>query len=244
MILVLILKKIRLLASISLLLVSNSLWAVSAEVPLRSPINFSRSMMIEHSLKGIQFKYGEHTPLLLSIGGRRMEKTGRRVVLRVLQENNLVMEGGRFRLMYIDFKKPSEHTIDGEHFPAEMQFVHKNEIDGQMVVVVIFLRQNLRHPTDKHPMLSRLLHVMDGQDSRLDDIELMNLFPQDKSYFWYEGSLTVPPYSNNVTWIVYQQPIDVSLGQLDEQIAKRIDGDNNQDVVAPENQPVYRSISK
>jgi len=236
-------KKIGLLASIGFVLAGNLLWSLPDGLRLRSPINFSRSMMIERSLENVQFKYNSRTPLSLDLRGGRMVKGGRRVALKILQENNLVIQGKPFRLVFIDFKNPSEHAIEWKHFPVEVQLVHKNEIDQQIIVVVIFLQLNSRHPVDKHPMFSRLLHVLGGQDPRLEDINFMNLLPKSRSYFWYEGSLTVPPYTNNVTWIVYQQPIDVAQGQLD-QIAKITDGKNNQDVVLPENLKVYRSVPK
>lgn len=223
-------KKTLVLASISLILAGNVLWSIFVTSHLRSPINFSQSMVIQRASDAIQFNYDKHTPLSLDLRGGRTKKGGRRVVLKALQENNLVLQGKSYRLVFIDFKKPSEHTIDWKHFPVELQLVHKNEIDGRMAVVAIFLQQNSRHSVNKQPMLSRLLHVMGGQDARLEDINLMDLYPKDKSYFCYEGSLTVPPYTENVTWIVYQQPIDVAQGQL-EQIAQMINGDNNQDVV-------------
>ncbi|CAL8468223.1 g7762 [Coccomyxa elongata] len=41
-----------------------------------------------------------------------------------------------------------------------------------------------------------------------------SLFPADREYYAYRGSLTTPPCSEDVTWVVFTHPVKMSVAQL------------------------------
>jgi carbonic anhydrase len=45
-------------------------------------------------------------------------------------------------------------------------------------------------------------------------IDLAQLLPADRSYYTYMGSLTTPPCSEGVLWLVLRQPQQISAEQL------------------------------
>ena len=46
-------------------------------------------------------------------------------------------------------------------------------------------------------------------------LDLNALLPQDRRYYTYMGSLTTPPCSEGVLWLVMQQPVPMSAQQID-----------------------------
>ncbi|XP_015918786.2 carbonic anhydrase 2-like [Parasteatoda tepidariorum] len=107
--------------------------------------------------------------------------------------------------------KGSEHEINGRKYAMEAHFVHRND-QGEIAVVGVFFEENYR----KNPTLDTILSVMDEylyEDETFEgtitqwwlfrrNIYLENLVDNGCSYYRYNGSLTTPPCSENVTWLV------------------------------------------
>ena len=49
-----------------------------------------------------------------------------------------------------------------------------------------------------------------------EPIDLMSLLPKDTDSFQYNGSLTTPPCSEDVEWVVLEEPIEMSKEQIDK----------------------------
>lgn len=123
----------------------------------------------------------------------------------------------------------SEHTVNGERFSGELHFVHYNmDMYGTpstasccqkgLAVIGVFLTLGKPNPElDKIcSVISKIKHK-DCGTSAVATIEIRGLLPNDAEDYWtYEGSLTTPPYSESVTWIILKMPIEVSEKQLDE----------------------------
>ncbi|XP_044732686.1 carbonic anhydrase 2-like isoform X2 [Chrysoperla carnea] len=121
----------------------------------------------------------------------------------------------------------SEHRINQIHYPMEMHFVHRNQKyatldesmsypDGIAVVAVL-----CNAVMDRNPKLNILIdHIMhlkkfNSSISVYLPLVLQSLLPTDiNKFFTYEGSLTTPPCSESVTWIVFPETVDISHGQI------------------------------
>ncbi|XP_041046960.1 receptor-type tyrosine-protein phosphatase gamma-like [Carcharodon carcharias] len=121
----------------------------------------------------------------------------------------------------------SEHSLDGKRYPIEMQIYlsspgnddtelasRRNEIRGAMA---IFLQVTLQDNLALVPIIRGLKGVVHHEkETFLDPFVLGNLLPDSLgSYYRYSGSLTTPPCSEIVEWIVFSRPISISLEQLD-----------------------------
>jgi len=118
----------------------------------------------------------------------------------------------RFALLQGHFHSPSEHTVDGEHFAMEIHLVHSNE-DGALVVVGIMIEEG-----EEDPMLNRIWSFMpekpgDTTESPLTVFEA-GILPPTRDYFVYSGSLTTPPCSEGVKWIVLHKSLTASAQQI------------------------------
>jgi carbonic anhydrase len=96
----------------------------------------------------------------------------------------------------------------------EMHFVHKNDATGKLAVIGVFVEEGA-----ENSILSHLVdHLPATKDAVYDDatstFAASDLLPSDKSYFTYSGSLTTPPCSEIVTWIVMEHPVEASTAQI------------------------------
>ncbi|XP_068935298.1 carbonic anhydrase 6 isoform X2 [Petaurus breviceps papuanus] len=124
----------------------------------------------------------------------------------------------------------SEHRINGVQYDSELHILHynseqynsSNEAQGQtngLAVVSVLIKakedQENVHYEKLFSYLPKISNV--GDNVTLSSIEIQHLLPHDYSrYYRYNGSLTTPPCSENVTWTVLAEPVIISKAQLDE----------------------------
>jgi carbonic anhydrase len=113
----------------------------------------------------------------------------------------LDVEGVHYELVQYHFHAPSEHTIDGGYAPLEVHFVHKSA-GGQLAVIGVLFEEG-EHDPIWDPVLSALPSGPDDP-RHVENLELdLDEFrPLPSRYFAYNGSLTTPPCSEGVEWIV------------------------------------------
>jgi carbonic anhydrase len=142
---------------------------------------------------------------------------GHMVVVDDAAPSSFVLDGTTYTLKQFHFHAPAEHTIDGRAYDAEMHLVHKAP-DGKTVVVALLFhhgRENdlLRPFFDAMPMGAH-----DGAVDTGKTIDLTPLLPKTPSYIRYEGSLTAPPCTEGITWLVVKPdpdaPLQMSAGQI------------------------------
>nr|XP_031292493.1 carbonic anhydrase 5A, mitochondrial isoform X1 [Camelus dromedarius] len=121
-------------------------------------------------------------------------------------------------------ERGSEHAVDGHVYPAELHLVHWNAVrypnyqeavtgeDG-LAVLGVFLQLGARHQA-----LQELVRVLPGikhKDARVavGPFQPSRLLPTCRDYWTYLGSLTTPPLSESVTWMVHRKPIEVAQDQ-------------------------------
>jgi carbonic anhydrase len=123
----------------------------------------------------------------------------------------LTIDNTTYMLRQFHFHSPSEHQIAGRSFDMEMHLVHQSE-EGRIAVVAVLLEVGLENPT-----LERLwagLPQRVGQVSGDVELNALDLLPAMTHHYLYEGSLTIPPCTEGVRWIVLKEPQSVSLPQL------------------------------
>jgi len=119
----------------------------------------------------------------------------------------------------------SEHTLDGKQYEAELHIVHYNTKYGNAgeafdkedgLAVLGMLLKVGKENKELQKVLGRLKELEEVYDKVAIEESLIidNLLPADKSFFTYPGSLTTPPLYESVTWIVFNQPIEISQEQL------------------------------
>lgn len=125
----------------------------------------------------------------------------------------------RFYLKEFHYHSPSEHTVDGNHTDMEVQHVHKAD-DGELLIIAVFVKVGHRNrymgqfwnTFPKHQRGETTASIVPGWKNLLPYLSFM---PFDKSYYYYVGSITRPPCTTHVNWILLQRPVYMSFEQLD-----------------------------
>jgi carbonic anhydrase len=120
--------------------------------------------------------------------------------------------GRRYELKQFHFHSPSEHRISRKSFPLEVHLVHQHP-QGDLAVIGVMVEQG-----EENPVLRELWPLMPrqpGEHKSSDDrIKTSELLPDGRDYLEYNGSLTTPPCSEGVHWIVFKKPIEASPEQI------------------------------
>lgn len=121
-----------------------------------------------------------------------------------------------YTLVQFHFHRPSEHTFAGKTSAMEVHFVHKDD-KGQLGVLGALIEEGKANPAFES-MLAQM-PAREGPPVALDagkTIDMNQLLPAKRAYYRYSGSLTTPPCSELVDWMVLADKITASK----EQIAK------------------------
>ncbi|AIC29869.1 carbonic anhydrase (plasmid) [Rhizobium etli bv. mimosae str. IE4771] len=112
-----------------------------------------------------------------------------------------------YELVQYHFHAPSEHLVEGKAFPIEAHFVHKHAETGALGVLGVFLV-----PGSSNACFSSLAAAFphkQGEEAVTVEVDPSGLLPSTLGYWAYEGSLTTPPCSEIVDWMVAKHPVEV-----------------------------------
>jgi carbonic anhydrase len=178
----------------------------------QSPIDLVNAVPIEDS--GIARRLGE-TVLTVQQRARVMDLVDNGHTVQITNDAPISMELGDtvYELAQFHFHAPSEHTIDGQHAPLEVHFVHKSAA-GELAVVGILVEEG-EHDTMWDAVIGAFPDKAGGK-RHVENLDLdMNDFrPLPQHYYRYEGSLTTPPCSEGVQWIVMAELRQISSKQM------------------------------
>ena len=154
----------------------------------------------------LQFEY-RSAPL-------RIVNDGHTVRVRFNNGSALLMGKERLTLQQFHFHTPGGDRLNGEEFPMGMHFLHKSRA-GRLVSLVVLFRLGAENAA-----LAALLPKMParGQAEQVlpaASINPLQLVPSAHGYYAYDGSLTAPPCTEGVLWLVMKQPLELSAAQLD-----------------------------
>ena len=170
----------------------------------QSPIDLNGES-IEHSVNDIEFHYTDSALNILN--------NGHTIQVNYDVGSNIVLNNKEYKLLQFHFHTPSEHTIDGVSFPMEMHLVHQSE-DGALAVVGVMIEEgadNLAYSNiiDNIPATEAEVETIDSEN-----VDVSSLLPISRKEYRYSGSLTTPPCSEGVQWLVLQDSIQMSTAQL------------------------------
>ena len=167
----------------------------------QSPINITGA--VEADLPAIQFDY---KPSALNI-----INNGHTVQVSYDDGSTISVDGHSYKLLQFHFHTPSENQIESKAFPLEAHFVHA-DADGNLAVIGVMLENS-----EENAKLADIWNDMpmeQGKTVTSDKmVNALDLMPESKDYYRFDGSLTTPPCSEGVLWMVMKDPITVSTEQ-------------------------------
>ena len=194
--------------------------AVAAAAPARSvvdpgsaqsPIDLRRSQItfVNH-LPAIRFSYPRKADVTLNNTGSPGEEATVRAEVPA-GTASITLSGTKYALQQFHWHTPSEHEINGRRSPMEMHLVH-SAADGSLLVIGVLIKQG-RVNRVLAPIFDALPETA-GETRPVTGIRIDHLLPDEPSSYRYMGSLTTPPFTEGVRWIVLAHPITLSKRQI------------------------------
>lgn len=177
--------------------------AVCKQGGAQSPIDLDNAMRVP-ALPGLQLSYGQTRVKLVN--------NGHTFQVNCDKGSSLTLHGKKFDLLQFHFHTPSEHTIEGKAYPLELHLVHQAS-DKNLAVIGVMLAEGA--PNLLLTKFWERLPKSEGEVETGVSIAVQDLLPRNfDDYFTYSGSLTTPPCTESVRWIVLKRSVEVSKAQI------------------------------
>ncbi len=170
----------------------------------QSPIDLTDAQ--SHAFAPVEFNYG-----LTKVA---IENNGHTIQVNPDPGNGIVVENQAYELAQFHFHHPSEHTVDGVQYPLEMHLVHSTT-QGALAVVGVLLAEGDTNEALR-PIWATLPQEPASPKPLPDEVDLPALLPAERTTWRYPGSLTTPPCTEGVSWIVMTQEMTMSTDQITE----------------------------
>jgi carbonic anhydrase len=138
--------------------------------------------------------------------------TGHTFQLNADADTGLSYQGTDYSLVQMHFHDPSEHTIDGVAAPVEFHFLNTDDT-GKLLVISVLAREGAHNPHYEAFIDATTSKASEGVSGEVD---LAAMLPESLQHFAYSGSLTTPPCTEGVQWIVMNTPVELDSEQIAE----------------------------
>lgn len=168
----------------------------------QSPIDIREGIKVD--LEPIQFSYKPSQFRVVDNGHTIQVAVG---------DGSLTVTGKTYDLIQFHFHRPSEERINGKYFDMVAHLVHRSD-DGKLAVVAVLMERG-----PENPFIQTIWNNL-PLDKNIDvaptnaTLDLNAFLPTSRSYFTYMGSLTTPPCTEGVLWMVMKQPVSISPEQV------------------------------
>jgi carbonic anhydrase len=142
-----------------------------------------------------------------------IENNGHTIQVNIADGSTLAAPTGNFKLVQFHFHRPSEHQFNGKTYPMELHFVHSNP-SGSLAVVGVMMESGKSNAVFKKIVTT--MPAKEGPPVKADTaINPNGLLPSELTYYRYTGSLTTPPCTETVDWLVLTESIQVGSEDID-----------------------------
>lgn len=180
----------------------NPAWSSCRDGRRQSPIDIRDGIRVDQ--EALEFDY------LTSFF--RIVDNGHTIQINYGPGSTLGVMGRRYELQQFHFHKPSEERINGRAFDMVMHLVHKDS-EGHLAAVAVLLQEG--HPNPLIQQLWNNLPLERNQEyAPKQAIRISDILPEARGYYAYMGSLTTPPCTEGVLWLVLKQPVELSREQI------------------------------
>ena len=176
-------------------------WTTCVDGSAQSPINITKPTGKDIVNPVLEYVAGEAEIL----------NNGHTIQANAAAGSSLMVDSKTYALAQAHFHSPSEHTVDGVSSPVEVHFVNKTT-DSQLAVLGVMVIKGEENKAWQ-PLVDALSVKKDAPVTT--ELDWAAMLPKDKTTFRYAGSLTTPPCSEGVSWMLFKYPVELSAKQID-----------------------------
>jgi carbonic anhydrase len=180
----------------------NSDWAKCGTGTRQSPIDLRDGMKVD--LEQIAFDYRP--------SGFNVVNNGHTVQVAVGMGNYITVQNRTYELVQFHFHRPSEERINGRGTEMVVHLVHKDG-EGRLAVVAVLLERGAANPMIQTVWNNLPLEKNDTFTPAVA-LDVNEILPARREYFTFMGSLTTPPCTEGVLWMVMKNPMPASPAQM------------------------------
>jgi carbonic anhydrase len=180
----------------------NPEWAKCGTGNRQSPIDIRDGMKVD--LEQITFDY---KPSSFNV-----TDNGHTVQVMVSGGNFITVANRMYELIGFHFHRPSEERINGKGYEMVVHLVHK-DAEGHLAVLALLLERGKPQPTIQTVWNNLPLEKFETMAPSIV-LDPMELIPARRDYYTFMGSLTTPPCSEGVLWLVMKEPVQASPAQM------------------------------
>src|SRR5262249_17059940 len=171
----------------------------------QTPIDFAKGIAKGKGLSPVVFSYSQ-IPIQVTNNGHTIQAGNS-------TPSSITIGSDKYTLAQWHLHTPSEHTVEGKHFDAELHFVNKND-KGEITVVGILIKKGKESKAVKALVDNAPAEASKEPKAGQGTFDMSALTPAKAAYYTYTGSLTIPPCTEGIRWIVFQKPMEASEAQL------------------------------
>jgi carbonic anhydrase len=171
----------------------------------QSPIAIKEEITLQGPAEPIQFHYNPSSGTVVN--------NGHTIQVNLEGDNSITVRSSTYKLLQFHFHTPSEEVVNSKRAAMVAHLVHKNE-EGQLAVVAVLLDRG-----EPNSLLNTIwtympLDTNDQVRMPAGVVNMNEILPADQRYYQYFGSLTTPPCTEGVLWLVIKQPLRISPEQF------------------------------
>jgi carbonic anhydrase len=184
----------------------------------QSPVNIQGAVKTHHGKLDLNFKKST---------SQQIVNNGHTIQVNVGEGNILTLDGDTFTMQQFHFHAPSENEINGKRYPMEVHFVYQDK-DGELAVIALMFDEGKASPQLEHAW--KMMPTAVDQSANLTvPVDIKSMLPKKFNYFRFSGSLTTPPCSEGVSWMVLDTPVTASAEQI-KQFSSVVHHHNNRPI--------------
>jgi carbonic anhydrase len=182
-------------------------WETCGSGEIQSPVDFRHFTTQDN----FSIDYGPTTGEIFN--------NGHTIEVETEGDNTLTLGGVAYKLVQFHFHTASEHRVNGRGFDMELHLVHQSAT-GANAVIGVFLKRGARSRA-LAPIFANLPEDINVHHPLEEPFNPAEFLPNSRTHYRYRGSLTTPPCTEGVRWLVLTEPVTVSDEDM-AQFAERI----------------------
>lgn len=171
---------------------------------VESPISIDTLKTVKAHLPDLNFNYNSFQFKIVD--------TGHTIQVVNPGNNKVIIGDTEFNLKQFHFHHGSEHAINGIKADMELHLVHE-DMNNNLLVLAVMLKKGLAN-TAIQKIWNHIPSLKEREEIISDQVDLNDLLPPNRKYYTYTGSLTTPPCTVGVDWVLFEDPVAISEAQI------------------------------